>query len=231
MNKNLLLGLSIAIMVSFAIYLIKSDTHSSYYVNNSEDNVLLAKYDNIPSTSMAIPSSISNLDLNKDKKTENDALDLDETDNLLKAEENKIIQPLDVQSFNSEFINTQGNSESIYSLKIESFFKNDYSKALEQMENVEYSELADNREEKLNTYLQTQLKDVQILDETVKCAARICMLNLIVSSDSNTDLITNTTKFDSNYAFSMQTKNEQGNTVYKALYIEAEDPSKLTMSN
>jgi hypothetical protein len=116
-------------------------------------------------------------------------------------------------------------------LKIESFFKNDYSKALEQMENVEYSELADNREEKLNTYLQTQLKDVQILDETVKCAARICMLNLIVSSDSNTDLITNTTKFDSNYAFSMQTKNEQGNTVYKALYIEAEDPSKLTMSN
>lgn len=229
MKKNLLLGLSIAIMVSFAIYLIKFDTHSSYYMNNSEDNVLLAKDDNIPSTSIATPSNISNTDLNKDIKAENEALD--KTDNFIRPEEDITAQSLDVQSFNNEFINTQGNSESIYSSKIESFFKNDYSKALEQMENVEYSELADNREEKLNTYLQTQLKDVQILDETVKCAARICMLNLIVGSDSNTDLITNTTKFDSNYAFSMQTKNEQGNTVYKALYIEAEDPSKLTMSN
>ncbi|WP_236596536.1 hypothetical protein [Pseudoalteromonas sp. GCY] len=228
MKVKLTLVLSLAIAISAGVYVLSSETNSpmTSISQNTEIAPSLNYSPSESSTKIAVSSTQEN-------KIKNDPLD-SATQTEAVVQENiteRAAQPLSLVSFNGQFINNNTQQESLYRSRLESFFRADTNEILKQMSLVEYSDLANNREAKLQTFIQTRLEAVHILDETFKCAARVCMLELVVGSDSNTDVLSNMSEFDKNYSFQSKQTNEYGETTFKGLYIATDDPSKLTLTD
>lgn len=134
-------------------------------------------------------------------------------------------------AFSEEFVSTEGGKEFVSTKALDDVFKNDTSILLQRMSNIEYSEIAQIRKDKLNDFILNELKDVTILQQDLECAGKVCALELTYTQSSNQASIEALSSFSKNYSFQQFTETESGDKKLKALYIETEDPSLLTLLN
>lgn len=134
-------------------------------------------------------------------------------------------------AFSEEFVSTEDGKEFVSKRALDDVFKTETSQLLERMSNIEYSEIAQIRKDKLNEFILNELKDVTILQQDLECAGKVCALELTYTQSSNQASIDTLSSFSKNYSFQQFTETESGDKKLKALYIETEDPSQLTLSN
>lgn len=133
--------------------------------------------------------------------------------------------------FSEKFVSTEDGKEFVSKKALDDVFKNDTSILLKRMSDIEYSEIAQIRKDKLNEFILNELKDVTILQQDLECAGKVCALELTYTQSSNQASIETLSSFSKNYSFQQFTETESGDKKLKALYIETEDPSLLTLSN
>jgi hypothetical protein len=133
------------------------------------------------------------------------------------------------EDFNRHFIKGDTEQEGVSKSSLVDFFKTDTQIVLEKMQQVEFSQLAQEREIKLSDFMQEQLKEFHFLDKNYKCAARICVLDLKISTSDNNSKLSKLSQFDKNYTFESTQINEFGETIFKALFIATDDPSQLSI--
>lgn len=135
------------------------------------------------------------------------------------------------QAFSEEFVSTEDGKEFVSKKALDDVFKTETSQLLERMSNIEYSEIAQIRKDKLNEFILNELKDVTILQQDLECAGKVCALEVTYTQSSNQASIDTLSSFSKNYSFQQFTETESGDKKLKALYIATEDPSQLTLSN
>jgi len=121
--------------------------------------------------------------------------------------------------FSEEFVSTEDGKEFVSKKALDDVFKNDTSILLKRMSDIEYE------------FILNELKDVTILQQDLECAGKVCALELTYTQSSNQASIDTLSSFSKNYSFQQFTETESGDKKLKALYIETEDPSLLTLSN
>lgn len=109
----------------------------------------------------------------------------------------------------------------------ETFNVSDFNDFIERIKMIEKSESAIIREnmliEKLNN-----LKNININSENYSCAGKICTVSFYFEGiDEEVDQIST---FAKNYVFKNIVTDENGNKNFKAVYIETDDPSTLTLN-
>lgn len=132
--------------------------------------------------------------------------------------------------FSEEFVSTEDGKEFVSKKALDDVFKNDTSILLQRMSDIEYSEIAQIRKDKLNDFILNELKDVTILQQDLECAGKVCALELTYTQSSDQASVDTLSSFSKNYSFQQITETESGDKKLKALYIETEDPSLLTFS-
>lgn len=109
----------------------------------------------------------------------------------------------------------------------DSFKVSDFEEFITKVDAIEKSENAAIREATLvqNLY---QLEDIQVYSERYSCAGKICLVSFnFHGNDENTAELS---KFTDNYSFINITEGENGVKQFKAVYIETDDPSTLSLS-
>ncbi|MEH8022095.1 hypothetical protein [Rheinheimera metallidurans] len=104
----------------------------------------------------------------------------------------------------------------------------DFNQFLSGITDMERSSRALSRENKLQLFLQES--KLQIYQESYACSGRICGVMLMVGDDTSDVELKQLHLFETNYSFYNITRDESGNKVLKAVFIETEDPSNLTLS-
>ncbi|KPH93328.1 hypothetical protein AMS58_17985 [Pseudoalteromonas porphyrae] len=132
--------------------------------------------------------------------------------------------------FSDEFVSTKDGQEFVSKKALDDVFKNDTSLLLQRMSDIEYSEVAQIRKDKLNEFIINELKDVTILQQDLECAGKVCALELTYTQSSNQKSIDTISSFSKSYSFQEFTETENGDKKLKALYIATEDPSQLTLA-
>ncbi|MGE6463402.1 hypothetical protein ACQKC7_16665 [Pseudoalteromonas tetraodonis] len=133
--------------------------------------------------------------------------------------------------FSEEFVSTEDGKEFVSKKALDDVFKNDTSILLKRMSDIEYSEIAQIRKDKLNEFILNELKDVTILQQDLECAGKVCALELTYTQSSNQASIETLSSFSKNYSFQQFTETENGDKKLKALYIATDNPSGLSLSD
>lgn len=133
--------------------------------------------------------------------------------------------------FSEEFVSTEDGKEFVSKKALDDVFKNDTSILLQRMSDIEYSEIAQIRKDKLNEFILNELKDVTILQQELDCAGKVCALELTYTQSSNQASIEALSSFSKNYSFEQFTETESGDKKLKALYIATDNPSGLSLSD
>jgi len=133
--------------------------------------------------------------------------------------------------FSEEFVSTEDGKEFVSKKALDEVFKNDTSILLQRMSDIEYSEIAQIRKDKLNEFILNELKDVTILQQDLECAGKVCALELTYTQSSNQASIETLSSFSKNYSFQQFTETENGDKKLKALYIATDNPSGLSLSD
>ena len=135
------------------------------------------------------------------------------------------------QVFSDEFVSTENGKEFVSKKALDDVFKNDTSLLLQRMSDIEYSEVAQIRKDKLNEFIINELKDVTILQQDLECAGKVCAIELTYTQSSNQASIDTLSSFSKNYSFQQFTETESGDKKLKALYIATDNPSGLSLSD
>lgn len=106
-----------------------------------------------------------------------------------------------------------------------SFLAENFESIVEKIRNLTEDENSIKREAALSSNLYDNF-GTSISDEQYSCAGKICALTLKYTSLSKQDL-QGIEEFSKNYSFTNVSENEHGESIYKALFIETKDPSKL----
>lgn len=136
-----------------------------------------------------------------------------------------------VELFNQQFLSIDRENESLYQSSLEEVFKTPTDEVIADMQLVEYSELAQQRKNKIADYIQNKLSDLNIIEEKFECAGRVCLVDIKFSNEDSNGALNTFYEFDVNYSFENKTTDDAGTTTYKALFIETKDASKLSMIN
>lgn len=72
---------------------------------------------------------------------------------------------------------------------------------------------------------------LQMYQESYACAGRVCGIQLTTAAQTSDAELKKLRQFGTNYSFYNITKDEHGNKVLKAVFIETDDASKLTLAN
>lgn len=136
-----------------------------------------------------------------------------------------------VELFNQQFLSIDSENESLYQSSLQEVFKTPTDEVIADMQLVEYSELAQQRKNKIADYIQNKLSDLNIIEETFECAGRICLVDIKFSNEDTEGALNTFYEFDVNYSFDNKTSDDAGITTYKALFLETKDASKLSMIN
>lgn len=72
---------------------------------------------------------------------------------------------------------------------------------------------------------------LQMYQESYACAGRVCGIQLTTAEQTSDAELKKLHRFGTNYSFYNITKDEHGNKVLKAVFIETDDASQLTLSN
>ena len=129
------------------------------------------------------------------------------------------------EQLTSGFINEDGE---VSKAALEDSFKvSDFEEFITKVDAIEKSENAAIREATLvqNLY---QLEDIQVYSERYSCAGKICLVSF--NFDGNDENTAELSKFTDNYSFTNITEGENGVKQFKAVYIETDDPSTLSLS-
>lgn len=129
---------------------------------------------------------------------------------------------------NTRFVKNKGDQEVIKQSAISDAFKADgFEKLLANLAMAEVTDLSINREQKLIAKV-ASIDSVKIVDSTVKCAGRICALQLTANemSDVTQEEIDS---FSKNYIFTNVSKNEYGDVLLRTIYIATDDPSSMVL--
>jgi hypothetical protein len=140
-------------------------------------------------------------------------------------------QVLTAEVFSDEFVSTENGKEFVSKKALDDVFKNDTSLLLQRMSDIEYSEVAQIRKDKLNEFIINELKDVTILQQDLECAGKVCAIELTYTQSSNQASIDTLSSFSKNYSFQQFTETESGDKKLKALYIATDNPSGLSLSD
>lgn len=215
MNYKILIGITTAVVLVAAIVTTKKTTNPN--VKNTKNFQSIKLSNDNPTKSKTTLNENPEALIEKNKT-------LDETS----AKPNLVA--LSPQEFSEEFVFSDNGKEFISKNALDSVFKNDTSRLLKQMSEIVYSEEALLRKEQLNAFILDELKDVNILQQDLDCAGKICALELTYTQSSNQKSIDTIFSFSKNYSFQEFTETENGDKKLKALYIATEDPSQLTLA-
>ncbi|WP_445777525.1 hypothetical protein [Shewanella sp.] len=129
------------------------------------------------------------------------------------------------EQLTSGFINEDGE---VSKAALEDTFKaSNFEAFIAQVDSIEKSENAAIREATLAQSLY-QLEDIQIYSERYSCAGKICLVSFSFNGiDEKTAQLS---KFTDNYSFTNIIEDENGVKQFKAVYIETDDPSTLSLS-
>jgi hypothetical protein len=72
---------------------------------------------------------------------------------------------------------------------------------------------------------------LQMYQESYACAGRVCGIQLTTAAQTSDAELIKLHQFGTNYSFYNITQDEHGNKVLKAVFIETDDASKLTLAN
>ncbi|MGI2174864.1 hypothetical protein [Shewanella ulleungensis] len=129
------------------------------------------------------------------------------------------------EQLTSGFINEDGE---VSKAALEDSFKvSDFEEFITKVDAIEKSENAAIREATLAQNLY-QLEDIQVYSERYSCAGKICLVSF--NFDGNDENTAELSKFTDNYSFTNITEGENGVKQFKAVYIETDDPSTLSLS-
>jgi hypothetical protein len=129
------------------------------------------------------------------------------------------------EQLTSGFINEDGE---VSKAALEDSFKvSDFEEFIAKVDAIEKSENAAIREATLAQSLY-QLEDIQVYSERYSCAGKICLVSF--NFDGNDENTAELSKFTDNYSFTNITEGENGAKQFKAVYIETDDPSTLSLS-
>ncbi|WP_392342833.1 hypothetical protein [uncultured Shewanella sp.] len=129
------------------------------------------------------------------------------------------------EQLTSGFINEDGE---VSKAALEDSFKvSDFEEFIAKVDAIEKSENATIREATLAQSLY-QLEDIQVYSERYSCAGKICLVSF--NFDGNDENTAELSKFTDNYSFTNITEGENGAKQFKAVYIETDDPSTLSLS-
>ncbi|WP_299804243.1 hypothetical protein [uncultured Shewanella sp.] len=111
---------------------------------------------------------------------------------------------------------------------VDTFNVGDFDEFVRRVSTIEQSENAALRESILVEKL-LDMDGIEIYSENYSCAGKICVVSFdFEGSDKDVDELA---KFAKNYSFKNIVEDEYGNKHFKALYIETDDPSTLTLDH
>lgn len=109
----------------------------------------------------------------------------------------------------------------------DTFSVGDFNEFIERIRMIDKSESASLRESMLADKL-NNLKNIKIYSENYSCAGKICTISFDFEGlDEGVDELSQFTK---NYVFNSIVVDEYGNKKLRAIYIETDDPSSLTLN-
>ncbi|QBL08049.1 hypothetical protein E0Z06_00240 [Rheinheimera sp. D18] len=133
---------------------------------------------------------------------------------------------LSEEDLNNSFLTKNGAV--IQTAIVDAMKSADFNQFLSGITDMERSSRALSRENKLQLFLQES--KLPIYQESYACSGRICGVMLMVGDDTSDVELKQLHLFETNYSFYNITRDESGNKVLKAVFIETEDPSNLTLS-
>ncbi|WNO59585.1 hypothetical protein [Rheinheimera sp. MMS21-TC3] len=133
---------------------------------------------------------------------------------------------LSEEALNKSFLTKSGAV--IQTAIVDAMKSADFNQFLSGITDMERSSRALSRENKLQLFLQES--KLPIYQESYACSGRICGVMLMVGDDTSDVELKQLHLFETNYSFYNITRDESGNKVLKAVFIETEDPSNLTFS-
>lgn len=150
--------------------------------------------------------------------------------NLVSVAENQLEQQnehsefvTDPTLFSETFVFTDNDQEFVSKSAIDNIFKMNTEQLFNTISKVEYSEEAQIRENTLSRFIIDELNDVNVVDQQIECAGKVCAVEMIYT-ESNLNSINKLSTFTTNYAFEQFIDLENGDKKLKALYIATEDP-------
>jgi hypothetical protein len=109
----------------------------------------------------------------------------------------------------------------------DTFKASDFNELIQVINSIDKSENGAARESLLSESLY-ELDNIQIYSESYSCAGKICMVSFDFEGDENS--ASELSKFTKNYSFTNIADGENGSKKFKAVYIETDDPSTLSLS-
>jgi hypothetical protein len=129
------------------------------------------------------------------------------------------------EQLTSGFINKDG---AVSQIALEETFRvNDFENFIERINSIEKSEDAAMRESLLSESLY-KLEGIHVYSESYSCAGKICLVSF--NFDGNDESASELSKFTDNYSFTNIIEGEHGSKQFRAVYIESDDPSTLSLS-
>lgn len=128
------------------------------------------------------------------------------------------------ENISASYVNKDGSvSRSAIEM---SFANDDFSQLVTALKSAERDSTSFELESKLSEHLYKTIKS-GIYEEKYSCAGSVCALTFkAAKSEDEFDLIKD---FSSSYSFINVTQDDQGSIVYKAVYIQTENPSNLVI--
>lgn len=109
----------------------------------------------------------------------------------------------------------------------DTFNASDFNELIQVINSIDKAENGAARESLLSERLY-KLDNVQVYSESYSCAGKICMVSFDFEGDENS--ASELSKFTENYSFTNIVDGENGAKKFKAVYIETDDPSTLSLS-
>ncbi|MCL1051734.1 hypothetical protein L2755_19190 [Shewanella abyssi] len=193
----------------------KQPVNSSAMLAPSTDAIIAAK-----EVEILTASSSKTADVTLDVETEAEDLFFSQFEYLTKGSFSS------ADELTSTYVQENGTVSS--AAIIETFNVGDFDEFVSRVSAIEQSENAALRESTLAEKL-LNLRGINIYAERYSCAGKICTVSFdFDGSDEDVDELS---KFAKNYSFKNIVEDEHGNKKFKALYIETDDPSTLTLDN
>lgn len=125
----------------------------------------------------------------------------------------------------SAFLNEGGN---VSKAALEDAFNaSDFNELIQVVNSIDKTENGTARESLLSERLY-KLDNIQVHSETYSCAGKICLVSFDFEGDENS--ASELSNFTKNYSFTNIVVGENGFKKFKAIYIQTDDPSTLTLS-
>ena len=227
MNKKILIATASVAITSVVLAVFFNSSNNSAYDN--EKQTTIQENQRLSSTTLKLhtpPDAINS--------STNDAYQVDTGQSSAIDSQGHLEHETKVTSvelFNQQFLSIDDEGEGLYQARLKKVFKTPTDEVIADMQLVEYSELAQQRKNKIADYIQNKLSDLNIFEEKFECAGRVCLVDIKFSNEDTNGALNTFYEFDVNYSFENKTIDDAGTTTYKALFIETKDASKLSMIN